>query len=32
VIAAALCLAGIFGAVMTVEREVQMQRLEVRRG
>jgi hypothetical protein len=28
VIAVVLCLAGIAGAVMTVEREVQMQRLE----
>jgi hypothetical protein len=32
VIAVVLCLAGIVGAVLTVEREVQMQRVEVRRG
>lgn len=31
VIAVALCLAGIVGAVMTVEREVRLQRLEVAR-
>jgi len=32
VVAVVLCLAGIVGAVLTVEREVQMQRLEARRG
>jgi hypothetical protein len=32
VIAVILCLAGIVGAVLTVEREVQMQAREVRRG
>jgi uncharacterized membrane protein YidH (DUF202 family) len=32
VIAVMLCLAGIAGAVMTVEREVRLQAQEVRRG
>jgi len=32
VIAVALCLAGIVGAVLTVEREVRIQAQEVRRG
>jgi hypothetical protein len=32
VVALVLCLAGIVGTVLTVEREVRLQRVEVRRG